>query len=356
MRSEQAYSHTGPTEGASTADALRATASDAARSGNLAASVAATAGAHARHGLCVLALLALAGTFALALWGCELFPSNASSFSGTKYAVVVGINDYIDKDLNYCVADADSMKETLEASDWTVYLITDKNATKAAIEAAIAAVPSGTATFLFYYSGHGNIDSSNDAYIVPSDSDGRTKSMISATEFSGWLDAVTATNKLVILDSCYSGGFVDSGDSVDSITDVDVQHGPSMSSALTMFFRFGELLAQNAAATSSGVSTAPLVISAAGWAEESLEDYPSGDPRNRGINHGYFTYYFLQSAETNSGGRMKGDTDGDNVLSCIEAYNYAKTKIAADSNIAEYEKFIPHISGGLRDFALIDHR
>jgi hypothetical protein len=124
MRSEQAYFHNGPTGGAS----------DAARSGNFAASVAASAGAHARHGLRALALLALAGTFALALWGCELFPSNASSFSGTKYAVVVGINDYIDScvnDLNYCVADANSMKETLEASGWAVYLITDKNATKA---------------------------------------------------------------------------------------------------------------------------------------------------------------------------------------------------------------------------------
>ncbi len=366
MRSEQAYSYNSLTEGASTTDVRRATAHAAARSRNLAASVAASAGAHARHGLCALALLALAGIFVLALWGCELFPSNASSFSGTKYAVVVGINDYTDSrvnDLSYCVADADSMKETLEASGWTVYLITNQDATKVKIEEAIAAVPSGTTTFLFYYSGHGSIDSSDDAYIVPSDFDGSTyASMISATEFSGWLDAVTATNKLVILDSCYSGGFVDSGDSVDSITDVEVQRGPSTStsistsSALDMFFRFGELLAQNAAAASSDVSTAPLVISAAGWAEESQEDYPQGDPRNRGINHGYFTYYFLQSAETNSDGRMKGDSDGDNVLSCIEAYNYAKTKITADSNISENEIFIPHISGGLRDFALVDNR
>jgi uncharacterized caspase-like protein len=373
MRSEQAYSHTGPTEGASTADARRATASDAARSGNFAASVAASAGAHARHGLRVLALLALAGTFALAFSGCDLFPSSASSFSGTKYAVIVGINDYINSsvnDLSYCVADADSMQEMLEDAGWTVTLLTAESnestnqyATKAAIEAALAAVPSDTATFLFYYSGHGSIDSSDDAYIVPSDFDGSTyASMISATEFSGWLDAATATNKLVILDSCYSGGFVDSGDSVDSISDIEVQQGPftstsiSMSSAMDMFFRFGELLAQNAAAASSGVSTAPLVISAAGWAEESLEDYPSGNPLNRGINHGYFTYYFLQSAETNSDGRMKGDSDSDNVLSCIEAYNYAKTKILADSDISENEKFIPHISGGLRDFALIDHR
>jgi uncharacterized caspase-like protein len=310
-------------------------------------------------------LLALAATFALASSGCDLFPSNASSFSGKKYAVVVGINDYISasvNDLSYCVADAESMKEMLEGACWTVTLLTaesdestSKKATKAAIQAALAAVPSDTATFLFYYSGHGSEGSSDEAYLVPSDFDGSTyDSMISASEFSEWLNAVEASNKLVILDSCYSGGFVDSGDSIDSITDVKVQWGPftstgiSTSSALDMFFRFGELLAKNSGAASSGCSTAPLVISAAGWAEESIEDKSYG--------HGIFTYYFLQASETNSGGTMKGDADGDGVLSCIEAYSYAKSKIAADAKISEDEKFIPHISGGLRDFALIDGR
>ncbi len=320
---------------------------------------------HRRPALRAIVLLALAATFALTFSGCDLFPSSASSFSGTKYAVIVGINDYINSsvnDLSYCVADADSMKEMLEDAGWTVTLLTAESnestnqyATKAAIEAALAAVPSDTTTFLFYYSGHGSIDSSDDAYIVPSDFDGSTyDSMISTSEFSDWLDVVTATNKLVVLDSCYSGDFVDSGDSVDSITDTEVQQGPftstsiSTSSALEMFFRFGELLAQNAAAASSGSSTAPLVISAAGWAEESLEASSYG--------HGIFTYYFLQSAETNSSGTMKGDSDGDDVLSCIEAYNYAKTKLASDSSISEDEKFIPHITGSLRDFALIDDR
>jgi len=273
----------------------------------------------------------------------------------------VGINDY-DKvnDLSYCVADALSMQQMLEDAEWTVILLTDesdgatnKNATKAKIKEALAAVPPDTATFLFYYSGHGSIDNLDEAYIVPSDFHGQTyDSMISSSEFSDWLDSVTATNKLVILDSCYSGGFVDPGDSVDSIIDSSI----SRSSALDMFFRFGELLAQNAAAASSDPSTAPLVISAAGWAEESLEDYPPGHPLNQGIDHGYFTFYFLQSAETNWLGTMKGDSDYDGVLSCIEAYSYAKRKLESDPSISAGEKFIPHISGGLRDFALIDNR
>ena len=301
-------------------------------------------------------LFALAA-FALAFSGCELFPSSASSFDGKKYAVIVGINDY-DKvnDLSYCVADALSMQKMLKEANWGVKLLTaDKSTnqyvTKDAIKEALEAVPPDTATFLFYYSGHGSIGSPEEAYIVPSDVNNSSStsafysSLISSSEFSDWLDSVTATNKLVILDSCYSGGFVDPGDSVDSITDSSI----STSSALDMFFRFGELLAQNAAAASSDPSTAPLVISAAGWAEESLEDYPPGHPSHQGIDHGYFTFYFLQSAETNWLGTMKGDSDGDDVLSCIEAYSYAKTKLTG-------EDFIPHISGGLRDFALIDNR
>lgn len=320
-----------------------------------------------RPALQAVVLLVLAA-FALAFSGCELFPSNAASFDGRKYAVIVGINDYIDesvKDLNYCVADAESMKEMLEEAGWRVSLLTatsdgttDMPPTKNAIEAAIEAVPSDTATFLFYYSGHGSIGSPEEAYIVPSDVNNSSStsafysSLISSSEFSDWLDSVTATNKLIILDSCYSGGFVDPGDSVDSITDSSI----STSSALDMFFRFGELLAKNAAAASLDPSTAPLVISAAGWAEESLEDYPPNYPSHQGIDHGYFTFYFLQSAETNWLGTMKGDSDYDGVLSCIEAYSYAKRKLESDPSISAGEKFIPHISGGLRDFALIDNR
>ncbi|MEN6498908.1 MAG: caspase family protein [Rectinema sp.] len=313
-----------------------------------------------RPALQIIVLFALAA-FALAFSGCELFPSSAASFGGRKYAVIVGINDYIiypdvDRgDLSYCVADAESMQKMLEDAGWTVTLLTtesnDPKPTKEGIkDALLKNVPPDTATFLFYYSGHGYIGSPEEAYIVPSDVNNSSStsafysSLILSREFSVWLDSITATNKLVILDSCYSGGFVDPGDSVDSIIDSSI----STSSALDMFFRFGELLAQNAAAASSDPSTAPLVISAAGWAEESLEALPYG--------HGIFTYYFLQSAETNQSGTMKGDSDGDDVLSCIEAYSYAKRQLVSDPGISENQKFIPHISGGLRDFALIDNR
>lgn len=310
---------------------------------------------HRRMFLRAIALFVCAAIFALAFSGCEFFPTNASTLGGNKYAVVVGINDYINvsPDLNYCVADAESMEKMLEDAGWTVNLITaepdeaiKKNATKSAIETALKSVPADTTTFLFYYSGHGSIDYSDDAYIVPSDYDGSVSSLISATEFSGWLDSVTATNKSVILDSCYSGGFVDAGDSVDAVP------GDSAfmqtSTAADMFFRFGELLAQNAAASSTNPSTAPLVISAAGWAEKSAEPLPTDNPN---VGHGFFTYYFLDAAAAGTNGHMKGDSDGDGVLSCIEAYDYTKNALEQ----ANYG-YLPHITGGLRDFALIDNR
>jgi len=94
--------------------------------------------------------------------------------------------------------------------------------------------------------------------------------MISSSELADALHTVSAPNKIVILDSCYSGGFVDQGDSIDAVPG----NSASMqtSTTITMLFRFGELVAQNAAAGQGNSSSIPLVISAAGWAEESWED------------------------------------------------------------------------------------
>jgi hypothetical protein len=105
-----------------------------------------------------------AAILALLLAGCELFPSNASALSEKKYAIVIGINDYIDpgiNDLNYCVADANSISTMLASAGWTVKLITaqsnesiNKYATKSKLKAAFDNVPQDAQTFLFYYSGH----------------------------------------------------------------------------------------------------------------------------------------------------------------------------------------------------------
>ncbi|MHB8934575.1 MAG: caspase family protein [Rectinema subterraneum] len=299
-----------------------------------------------------------AAILALLLAGCELFPSNASVFSGKKYAIVVGINDYIDpriNDLNYCVPDANSISTML--AGWTVKLITaqsnesiNKYATKSKLKAAFDNVPQDAQTFLFYYSGHGDGGYlPEEAYIIPSDYNGNFNTMISSEELLGWLAGISANNKVVIFDSCFSGGFVQAPDSLDAVPGNYTKGNKS--SSIEMFLRFGELLSRNWEARVSGSndSSAPLVISAAGWAEKSLEPDPATKFNN--VGHGYFTYYLLEAASKDANSRMKGDADGDNVLSCLEAYSYAKTALESSG----YD-FLPHISGGLRDFALIDNR
>ncbi len=297
----------------------------------------------------------------LLLGGCELlFPTNAT-FRGEKYAVVVGINDYIHNegnsigDLEFCVADAKAMEAMLTDAGWNVELIKAESgesdndkATKDDIERALQEAPTDLTTFLFYFSGHG-YGGINQAYIVPSDADLSSyskmiSSMISATEFSDWLNNINATNKLVILDSCYSGGFANPGDCIDAAPGNIASD--QISTNIEMLFRFGELLAQNSASATKYPSAAPLVISAAGWNEESWE-YSSNDG-----GYGIFTHYFLQAAETSQYGSMNGDFDSDGILSCIEAYNYAEKAIEKDNRANQ----LPHISGGLRDFALIDSR
>jgi len=297
----------------------------------------------------------------LVLWlplaSCELFAPTNATFQGTKYAVVVGINDYIYNnsngnsfgDLDFCVTDAEAMEAMLTAAGWKVESIKaesgisdDNKAKKNDIENALRGVPADTATFLFYFSGHGYVYR-NEAYIVPSDGvPSKNSSMISATELSDWLDNSKALNKLVILDSCYSGSFVDPGDCIDAVPGNIASD--QISSNIDMFLRFGELLAQNSASAAKYPSTAPLVISAAGWNEESWE-YSSNDG-----GYGIFTHYFVQASEISEDNSMNGDFDGDGILSCIEAYDYAKKALEKDWRANQ----LPHITGGLRDFALID--
>jgi len=299
----------------------------------------------------------------LVLWlflaGCELFAPNNATFQGKKYAIVVGINEYINNydfgDLSFCVADAKAMEAMLTDAGWEVEPIEAESsesdndkATKDNIKRALQEVPTDVSTFLFYFSGHGHVYR-DQAYIVPSDVDSSSysrmiSSMISATEFSEWLSKVEASNKLVILDSCYSGSFVDPGDCIDAVPGNIASD--QISSNIDMFLRFGELLAQNSASAAKYPSTAPLVISAAGWNEESWE-YSSNDG-----GYGIFTHYFVQASEISEDNSMNGDFDGDGILSCIEAYDYAKKALEKDWRANQ----LPHITGGLRDFALIDSR
>jgi metacaspase-1 len=342
----------------------------------------------------LLALCALAA--ALALFGCSNV--SASSAAKSRYAIVIGVQDYpgTSNDLNYPDDDAESMASLLASKGWTVVseLIntsdTSKNytsATYANIKSAVTALASyiGTntnATVLVYYSGHGGLDTedSNAACIIPYDGVTTTGTTgvdytkwISSATLTSWLGALSCKNKILILDSCYSGSFVDTGSSVDAIpSSYGTYEGGTEASFLSAALgNFGTLL-QNSASGEGDPDV--LTITASGADEYSYDDSDHG--------HGAFTYYLLQAATS-------GDSDGDGYVTSTEAYAYAKAKIKSvwdaayasttSSEFLYYQAyyqhygyyitswsdiyarwgyvpdFMPHISGGTGDLVLYDN-
>ena len=292
-----------------------------------------------------------------------------------KHALLIGIANYPSamNSLNYPVADAELLRTLLVSQNWKVEpVLKDSAATKSAIKSAIGTFLSGlgqNATALIYYSGHGTVSNYaavdyysthytlsgftgdvGDALLVPYDFDNSPAwtGGISPSEMASWIGASPTKNLIFISDSCYAGGFVDSGDSTDSISSPYTTWGSDTASvsSLAALGDFGGLLAKNASSTGT---LAPIAISAAGDKESSYEDWPVGSPYNMGLNHGIFTYYLNESA-------TKGDADGDGYVTCTEAYTYTAKAITAKWNTVKGNSvaFYPHISGGLRDLVLFD--
>jgi len=296
-----------------------------------------------------------------------------ASVAQDRHALLIAITNYPQQALDYPVADAVLLKNLLESKGWTVWpvgaenILEDSAATKSAIESTIksflGSLDSG-ATALIYFSGHGTVSNTEavnyesfhntlngftgdigDTLLVPYDFDFDTwAGGIAPSEMSSWIsDSSPTKNVIFISDSCYSGGFVPSGDSADSIASpFDSLSGNAVSvSSLAALGDFGALLAKNAAETGALV---PIAISAAGNEESSYE------VASLGGGHGVFTWYLSQAA-------THGDSNGDGYVTCTEAYTYAANSINRYWNnvYSRSEAFYPHISGGLRDLVLFDN-
>lgn len=146
---------------------------------------------------------------------------------GAKYAVIIGINDYInltseDGDLAACEHDAKAVKEVLTGKygfdGKNIKVLLSKQATKKNIKKAFFDVlvdkckPGDVA--VFYYSGHGTqFDDTNgdeadgiDEGICPADMDDRSlNNYIVDDEFAQWISKVKTENFTIVFDSCFSG-------------------------------------------------------------------------------------------------------------------------------------------------------
>ena len=150
-------------------------------------------------------------------------------------ALLIGVGDYRNFPPFYPVAntttdllspyyDVDRMRQTLEqckfgSLDSAFFIINelkDWGATKTAIFEGVSSTFSGADgndISYFYFSGHGYLDTGNNiSYLCPADTspDIDISTMISVDELESALSAIPGT-KVVIIDSCYSGGFIGKG-------------------------------------------------------------------------------------------------------------------------------------------------
>jgi hypothetical protein len=203
-------------------------------------------------------------------------PNASSSSSGDssgnraitdKWAFIVGLNhfqNFPQNSLRYCVADATSLRDFLvnEAGFKAnhVYLLTDEQATTANIKRVMTELlPRAIRPddlVLLYFSTHGTPEMGGENFIVTYDFDGKGSTGVPMSTLSKMIKNDIPSNRIVtLIDTCFSGNAKDL-DGSRALDDVITGCGQ-------------------------------LILTACNSQETSLED-----PK---IQHGYFTYYLIDS-------------------------------------------------------------
>lgn len=325
---------------------------------------------------------------ATALASCSLTLWDYSNTNSKKYALVYGVTRYTMSqpggtypNLHYPDADAQEVASMLRAEGYFVvlryvdgpgdeWLITPTSSTnlgnignpvdvtnspsKQNISQDIATYFQGVVgsndIFLFYFSGHGMQDTSVSPpveYFVPegavtSTYQGDPTLSVSNVEMGSMLSSISTKRKVVILDTCNSGGFIANSLEADSIpqSSLGSSGGISIQTLTQAISNYA-----NFPSSSDGLSPYgdAMVLSASGRDESCYED---GSP----YNHGVMTYYLLKA-------RQSGDLNNDGHVTVGEAFSLVKAGIDSDWNAnasvqAQGLSFEPRISGGPIDFVL----
>ncbi|MDQ7824288.1 MAG: caspase family protein [Candidatus Eremiobacteraeota bacterium] len=264
------------------------------------------------------AIAATASTVNVSLMNGSSLPSNSvpltigSSGPGKVYALFVGINDYPTSPLNWCVNDVNGLKGCLTTSAlWSgasMTTLSNSAATKSAIQNAISTMASQVTAsdmFLMYYSGHGS-NSGGGTYIVPIDFEGQASRCISATELNTWVSAVnTSAKKVIIFDSCYSGGFIGKG------------KGAMKSRYIALPGSAENFQGKDLARQLESISNLVFLAASRG-SQTSLE--------SSGLEHGVFTYYLMEGLGNGTTIGPAAATGGSSI-SASQAFNYASPKV-----------------------------
>ncbi|MCX6698413.1 MAG: PEGA domain-containing protein, partial [Methanomicrobiales archaeon] len=248
--------------------------------------------------------------------------------SGVGYAVLVGISTYKDPsdNLDGVQYDTPHMGDVLinecGYSPTRITTLTDSQATKNAIRSALIQMSSQVGpddTFVFYFSGHGNVYPSygGTSYIKLFDSEPNSiKNDISSPELKQWLDGVPCRNVLVIIDACEAEGMMKGG-TKDLVTISQVKGAggktPGADQFLTNFlgtFETRNNIVQRSEEQQKALTGNQYLVLAACRSGEGSWTTP--------LSGSFFTTYFVEGI-----GNPLADINFDNWVSAEEAFYYA---------------------------------
>lgn len=228
------------------------------------------------------------------------------------YAIVVGINEYKNKNisLNYAVSDAKAFAETLKATAKTLFeninaklLISSDETTKESIQKAFEEIRTRVKPndlFVFYNASHGVIDIVEDQeqyYLLTSNvlllsSRHIGKDAMSQKELIQLIGAIPAQKKLIILDTCHAGK---AGKEI-TVALLQQTRGLTESTAVKLLQR----------------AVGSTVFSASSDTQQALEGYKG---------HGLFTYVL------NEGLQGKADMNKDGFIKVNELADYVEERV-----------------------------
>jgi uncharacterized caspase-like protein len=248
--------------------------------------------------------------------------------SGVTYALLIGVSTYKDpaNNLDGVQYDVPHMRDMLindcGYSSSRITTMEDSKATKSAIRAALIQMSSRAGkddTVVFYFSGHGYVYPSyyGTSYLEPYDSaqDSVTYD-ISSSELKQWLDGLSCSNVLVVIDACEAEGMLKAG-TKGLVTTSQVTAGSDAGSEADRFsqnflgqFETGNLVSQSSAEKQKGLAGSQYVV---------LVSCRSGEGSwTNAASGSWFTTYLVEGV-----GSPSADTNADNWVSAEEAFWYA---------------------------------
>lgn len=276
------------------------------------------------------------------------------------YALLYGIEAYgPGNNLNYCIDDAEALGELLTDKGWIVTVRTDSDADLPGLTADVESLKqtmNKDDRFLFYFSGHGvqiEFDSSSE----PDSTDNLEEVLVLSGaltaifdfepgDASADIESVTVTddslaillselpteNKTVIIDACFSGGFIGNGFTFSNILpDYTLNESAAAFAPIESMKLYSGYATNGTDLTQSDFA----VLTASGADEESFETST--------LNHGIFTYFLLKTS-------ANADFNSDGYISLSEAWSYISFSIDSFWNESEYVSTTQHYMTNIAAF------